>query len=573
MENNEVAALLDEIGELLEIEGESSFRVGAYHRAAHVIRSLPQDINELDKEDKLTEIAGVGKGIADRLHELLATGRMTYFEELRSRVPESLAQLVHVPGLGPKKAKLVYDRLNIQTIDQLKKAVAAKKLRRLPGMGAKTEDNIVRGIRQYEQQTARLLLSQAVPAAEKIVKYLTPHKEVLAVDPAGSLRRWQETIGDIDILCATDKPRTVADIFCSNPDAAAVLAKGMSKCSILLKSGLQVDLRLMKPEQYGAALQYFTGSKAHNIHLREIAKKKGLRLSEYGVFDVKTDKMLAGATEEEVYELLGLEWIDPVLRENRGEIEAAAAHRLPRLLGAKDIKGDLHAHTKASDGSSSLAEMAEFALGLGYSYLAVSDHATNLKIAGGLEADEFKKQWAEIAKLNRRSKTFKLLRGVELNIDNDGRVDFPDQFLARFDAVTASIHSGFTQDKALLTKRMLAAIANPYIHVIGHPTARILGRRAPYQVDLPAVFKAAAKHKTALELNAFPDRLDLRDDYLIDAKKAGCKFAINTDAHHTGQLAYMRYGLATARRAWLEAGDVINAWPLNRLLAFLGKKS
>jgi DNA polymerase (family X) len=565
LDNNDVAAMLDEIGDLLEIVGESSFRVGAYRKAAQVIRSLPQDINELDREDKLTSIAGVGKGLAERVHELLSTGKMTYFEQLKEQVPESLAELVHVPGLGPKKARLIYDRLGIKELPQLKQALAQKRLRELPGMGAKTEENILRGLKQYEQQTSRLLLSQAMPAAEKVVNALLAHDEALTADPAGSLRRWRETIGDIDILCSTDRPQAVADIFCSLPDTAHVLAKGAKKCSVILKNALQVDLRLIRPSEYGAALQYFTGSKAHNIKIREIAKKKGFKLSEYGVFDVGSGKLLAGATEEEVYRLIGLQWIDPMLREDRGEIEAAATGRLPNLIDSADIKGDLHTHTKATDGQSGLAEMAEFAQTLGYSYLAVCDHAVNLKVAGGLEAKEFEAQWREIERLNEGWNDFRLLKGVELNIDNEGRVDFPGEFLRGFDVVAASIHGGFNQEKQRLTDRMLAAIANPFIHMICHPTGRILGRRAPYQIDLPAIFEAAAKTGTILELNSFPDRLDLRDDYLLEAKRVGCRFSINTDAHHSGQLSYLRYGLATARRGWLEASDVVNTYRLDRL--------
>lgn len=572
MDNTEVAALLDEIGDLLEIKGESSFRVGAYHRAAHVIRSLPQDINELAKQDRLTEIAGVGKGIAERLHQLLTEGRMAYYEELKKEVPPELVELMHIPGMGPKKAKLVYEELGITTVDELLEAVKKGKLRRLRGMGAKTEANIIRGIQQYRQQTGRLLLSQAIPTAEKIVAALKPHKAVKAISPAGSLRRWQETVGDIDILCATDEPDVVAEVFCSLDDVAYVLAKGPTKSSVVLKSGLQVDLRLIKPEQFGSALQYFTGSKSHNIHLREIAKKRGLKLSEYGIFNLETEERLGGATEEEVYRLLGLKWIDPVLRENKGEIEAAAENRLPRLVELSDIKGDLHAHTKESDGESSLLEMVEVARGRGYSYLAISDHAEKLKIAHGLNEERFKKQWKAIKEINAKYPDFKVLTSVELNIDNEGNVDFPDEFLALFDIVTASIHSGFNQDKETLTKRALGAINNPHIDILGHPTGRILGRRSPYQIDLEQIFQAAARTNTVLELNAYPDRLDLKDDYLREAKKYGCKFAINTDAHHTGQLNYMRYGVFTARRGWLEAADVINTYSLEELLAFLKVK-
>lgn len=572
MDNTDVAALLDEIGDLLEIKGESSFKVGAYHRAAHVIRSLPQDVNELAQQGRLTEIAGVGKGIAERLQELLTKGRMTYYEELKKEVPRELVELMHIPGMGPKKAKLVYEALGITTIDELLEAVKKGKLKRLRGLGAKTEANIIRGIQQYRQQTGRLLLSQAIPAAEKIVAALKRHPAVKAISPAGSLRRWQETVGDIDILCATEQSEAVADAFCSLPDVAYVVAKGPTKSSIVLKSGLQVDLRCLKPEEFGSALQYFTGSKSHNIHLREIAKKKGLKLSEYGIFQTETNARLGGSTEEEVYRLLGLKWIDPVLRENRGEIEAAAADRLPRLVELKDIKGDLHVHTKESDGESSLKEMVEVARARGYQYLAISDHAEKLKIAHGLNVERFKKQWQAIQELNQKYADFTILTSVELNIDNEGKTDFPDEFLALFDIVTASIHTGFNQDKETLTKRALGAIYNPHIDILGHPTGRILGRRLPYQIDLESIFKAAGQTATVLELNAYPDRLDLKDDYLREAKKYGCKFAINTDAHHTGQLNYMRYGVFTARRGWLEANDIINTYEIKKVLAFLKTK-
>lgn len=569
MDNNEIADFLDDIGDMLEIIGESSFRVGAYHRAAHVIRGLPQDIDEIRRgEGGLTAIQGVGKGIAERLDELLETGKMSYYEDLKAKLPPSLIELMHIQGLGPKKAKLLYDELGISTVEQLEEAVRQHKLRNLPGMGAKTEENVQRGLALYKQQTSRLLLNQAVPVAEKIVEQLKEHLEVEDVSPAGSLRRWQETIGDIDILAATDRSEKVADIFCKLPDVVAVLAKGTTKCSVLLHSGLQVDLRLVRPEQFGSALQYFTGSKAHNIHLREIAKKRGLKLSEYGIFRVKGDKFLAGATEEEVYAQLGLPYIDPVLRENKGEIEAAQTGNLPDLIKLSDVRGDLHAHTKESDGQSRLEDMIEHARRLGYNYLGISDHAVNLKVAHGLDFDRFKKQWNIIARLNSGYDDFCLLTSVELNIDNDGNVDFPDEILAQFDIVAASVHTGFNQEKAQITFRTMAAIENPHIDIICHPTGRILGRRPPFAIDLPAVFKAAARTGTLLELNAFPDRLDLNDDQLREAKRAGVKFTISTDAHHFGQLAYMRYGLHIAQRAWLTANDVVNTYPLDKLLKY-----
>jgi DNA polymerase (family 10) len=573
LDNHEVASVLLEIAELLDIEGESAFRVRAYERAAQVVRSLPQDINDVDREDKLIEISGIGRGIADRLHELLTTGKMAYFEELKSRIPETMTELVHVSGLGPKKAKLVHDRLGITTLEELKEAVSDKKLRELPGMGAKTEANIMRGIDLLEKTGNRLLLNEAVPAAEKVIDYLQAHPEVSRIDAAGSLRRRQETVGDIDILCATDEPSNVADIFCAYPEVEHVVSKGERKCSVRLHSGLQVDIRLIKPDQYGAALQYFTGSRAHNIHLREIAKKKGLKLSEYGVFDIETGRSVAGETEADVYAALGLAWMEPNLRENKGEIEAAAVGALPELIRLKDIKGDLHVHTRASDGQSSLREMVEFARSLGYKYFAVSDHGVKLHIAGGLSEEDFEKQWREIDELNQEFDDIAILKAAELNIDNEGRVDFPAEFLSRFDVVTASIHAGFNQGIAQLTERMVTAIRNPHINIIGHPTGRILGRREPYALDLGAVFEAAATTGTALELNSFPDRLDLNDGYLLEGKKMGCRFAVNTDAHHSGQLTYMRYGIDIARRGWLEAEDVINTYPVKKLKKWLREQT
>lgn len=558
-----------EIAELLDIEGASIFKVRAYQRAAGVVRSLPQDINKVDRDGKLTELSGIGQGIADRLHELLTTGKMEYFETLKSRIPESVTDLVHVPGLGPKKAKLVYDELGVSTLDQLKEAVLSKKLRELPGMGAKTETNIMRGIELLERSAGRMLLNEAVPASDKVIDYLKTQPQVQRVDAAGSLRRRQETIGDIDILCATDEPLAVADIFCAYPEVERILAKGETKCSILLRGGLQVDLRCIKPALYGAAWQYFTGSKAHNIHLRDVAKRKGYKLNEYGVWRDGSERSVSVDTEADVYQALGLEWIDPALREDRGEIEAAATGELPSLIRLEDIHGDLHVHTRASDGQSNLREMVDSARSLGYSYLAISDHAVKLTVAGGLSEEEFERQWQQIDALNEELHDFQVFKAVELNIDSDGQVDFPGDFLGRYDLVTASIHSGFSQDMEQLTKRMVTAVRNPNIDVIGHPTSRILGRREPYSIDLDAVFAAAAETGTALELNAFPDRLDLNDHYLLEAKRAGCRFAINTDAHHSGQLTYMRYGIDIARRGWLEPDDVINTLSATKLKAWL----
>jgi DNA polymerase (family 10) len=573
MDNLEAADILDDIGDLLEIKGESSFRVQAYHRAAHVIRSLPQDINLILKQKEgLRQIKGVGKGLAERLEELLTTGKMSYYQELKSQIPPSLAELIKIQGLGPKKAKLVFDDLGISTVEQLEIAAKNHKLAKLPGFGLKTEENILRGIALYQQKSNRLLLNQAMPVAEKVIEQLKKLKEVQEISAAGSLRRWQETIGDVDILVGTDNPKPVGEAFCLLPDVKSVLGKGETKCSVVFHNGLQIDLRLVKTEEFGSALQYFTGSKAHNIHLREIAKKRGLKLSEYGVFTISSGKRLASRTEKEVYQALGLPYIEPVLRENKGEIEAAQSGKLPNLIKLSDIKGDLHVHTQESDGQSSLEELASFAKTLGYQYLGLSDHAEKLKVAHGLDKNRFLRQWQQIDNFNKANQDLYLLKAVELNIDNYGLTDFDDEFLSQFDIVTASIHTGFNQNKDEITARIISAIRNPHIDIIGHPTGRIIDRRSPYPVDLPKIFAEAAKTKTILELNAFPDRLDLNDDQLREASRMGIKFAINTDAHHYGQLAYIRYGLATAQRGWIEPDMVINTWQLEKLLNWLKKR-
>lgn len=573
MNNLEIATILEEIGDLLEILGESSFRFNAYHNAARVIRSWPQEVRDVRKtKPGLTSIQGVGKGLAERIEELLDTGRMSYFEELKSRLPESVVELMHIQGLGPKKAKLVYDSLGVKSVEELYQAALGHRLRDLPGMGPKSEANILRGIQLHEQQISRLLLIQAVPNAEAIIKYLRALPEVVDVAPAGSLRRWQETIGDIDILVGASDPDKVGDAFCHMEDVTSVLAQGETKCSVLLHSGLQIDLRMVGPDQFGAALQYFTGSKAHNIHLRELARKKGLKISEYGVFEVKTGKLLASRTEEDVYAAMGLPYIEPTLREDNGEIEAAAENKLPHLIESGDIKGDLHCHTDASDGQSTLAEMVDFARSLGYAYLVISDHAEKLKVARGLGAERLEAQWQSIAELNASLQDFHIFAGSEMNIDNNGDVDWDDDFLARFDFLSASIHTGFGQERDVITKRVVAAMENPRVRMICHPTGRVLGRRPAYAIDMPTIFEAAARTGTLLELSAFPDRLDLNAENLREAARYGVKFAINTDAHHFGQLAYMRYGVMTAQRGWLEPESVVNTFSLAKLTDYMKTK-
>ena len=571
MDNQEIAKILDDVGDMLDIKGEMPFKIRAYHRAANSIRSLPEDINKISKEERLSRIPAVGKGIADRIQELLSTGKMSFYEALQEDIPSQILELMQIPGLGPRKAKQLYDELNITTIQELHAAVEAHRLVPLRGMNAKTESNILRGIEELRKFRERMLLFEAYPISERILKRLRTHPAVKRADAAGSLRRMRDTIGDIDLLVASEDPTKVMDFFCHLPEVVRILAKGSTKSSVIVKTGLQVDIRVVTPEQYGSALQYFTGSKEHSVHLRDIAKKRGFKISEYGIFEVETGKRLGGATEEEIYQELGMDWIPPVLREDKGEIEAALEHRLPKLVERHDLRGDLHVHSRWSDGLNSIREMAEKAIELGYEYICFADHAEKLKVAGGLTPEEIEKRQKEIDGLNEEFKgRVTILAGAELNIDNDGTVDYPDALLERFDVVTASIHKGFNQSKEQLTERTIKAMGNRHIDVIGHPTGRILGKRPPFALDVDLVLEAAAKTGTFMELNSFPDRLDLKDDYLREAKRRGVKIVISTDAHLANHLRYISYGVSEAQRGWLEPGDVANTLSLDELRNLLG---
>ncbi|HZD59465.1 MAG TPA: DNA polymerase/3'-5' exonuclease PolX [Anaerolineae bacterium] len=574
--NEEIAQILDEIGDMLDIMGESTFRVRAYHRAASSIRGLTRPAVEIYDQGgvkALDAIPGVGSHTAQRLEQLITTGHLPYYDELKQKVPIPLTELMNIPGLGPKKARKIYDALGVTTIKDLVKAIEEHRLQNIPGFGRKTEENILRGIRQFEKMHERILLSDAYPIAREIVELIRQQPFVEWANTAGSLRRMKETVGDIDLLSSSSKPSKVMDFFTSIPQVAYVLAKGETKSSIIAKNGLQLDLRVVSPEQYGAALQYFTGSKPHNIHLRDIAKKRGLKINEYGVFDVATDERLAGRTEEEVYAILGMETPPPTIREDKGEIEAAMEGRLPHLVELNDIKGDFHVHTKWSDGINDIEDVAQMAIDLGYTFVVISDHAERLHVAGGLTPEELEEQLQEIAKLNEKFDGLEILTGMEMNIDNEGNVDFGPEVLGKLDVVIASVHGGFQQSKEQITRRIIKAIENPYINIIGHPTGRILGLRPPYEVDLLAVFKAAADTGTFLELNAYPNRLDLKDDHLREAKERfGCMFTIDTDAHVAGHMVYMEYGVATAQRGWLEKKDVLNTYEVPEIKKLLKRK-
>ncbi len=572
MNNNDVAGLLDDIGDMLEIQGENPFKVRAYHRAANTIRSLTTDINKIYEEGKLGELPGVGAHIAERVGELLRTGHLAYYEELKKKVSPAMLTLMEVPSIGPKKAKTLYEKLHVTNVEILEKVAKEEKIRGLPGMSAKTEQNILRDIELWRKHRERILLFEALPIAERIVECLRKQHFVERADMAGSLRRMKETIGDIDLLTSSQHPKKVADFFCSLPDVVRVLAKGKTKSSVIVQSGLQIDLRVIAPEEYGSALQYFTGSKEHSIHLRDIAKKKGLKISEYGIFRVSSNRRLGGKTEEEIYEKLGMDYVHPTLRENKGEVEAALTGKLPLLIEVKDIRGDLHTHSRWSDGVSKIEDVAKVALELGYEYVALCDHAEKLKVAGGMTPEEIRKRAKEIEKLNGKMKGITILAGVELNINNEGGVDYGPDILKDFDIVSASIHTGFGQNQKQLTDRAVRAMNNPYIHVLSHPTGRILGKREPYAIDAEKILEEAKETGTLMELNSFPDRLDLKDDYLREAKKKGVKIAIGTDAHMADQLRYVNYGVSTAQRGWLTKDDVVNTYPLDKLRKVLKKK-
>ncbi len=567
--NEQVAALLQEYADLIAITGGEQFKARVYEKAARSVGGHPQDIAELDAGE-LRKIPNVGASIAEKIVEYLRHGRIDALEELRGRIPAGVRQLMQIPTLGPKRAMTLYEELHTASVAELADAIQAGKLRELRGFGARTEDNLLHGIELMRHAGDRLLVNAALDVAEEIVAALSAVTGCTRCTYAGSLRRMRDTIGDVDILAAGKRSGPLMGAFVHLPLVGEVIARGEAKTSIRTTSGLQVDLRVVPPAAWGAALQYFTGSKAHNIRTREIAVRRKLKLSEYGLFDAASGDLIVSATEEEVYQRLGLPWIPPTLREDRGEIEAGGRGELPDLVSATDIRGDLHTHTDLTDGVATLEEMVQAAAQRGYAYYAVTDHAPNLFMQR-MSDDKMRAQRAEMRALAGRYPKLRLLHGTELNIDPDGGVDWPAEFLAGFDVCVASVHSHFTQSRRDMTRRLVHACENPHVNVIGHPTGRLIGRRPSVDVDLDAVFKAAARTGTAIEVNASPDRLDLADEHILRARRYGVKFAINSDAHATTHLAFMRYGVGTAQRGWLTADDVINAWPLRRLRTFLRK--
>ncbi|MGE5308295.1 MAG: DNA polymerase/3'-5' exonuclease PolX [Deltaproteobacteria bacterium] len=573
MKNSQVVKIFRNIADILEIKGENVFRIRAYNRAADVIEGLSDDIEELAKQEALTGIPGIGKDLEAKIKEIIASGTCGAYELLRKEVPEGLLQIMAVPGIGPKTAKSLYDQLQVKNVAELERAIADGKLRGMRGVKDKTIGNILKGIELLKQGNERMPLAAAIETARSFVAGLQRQKEAGKISEAGSLRRKRETVRDIDILVTSDKPGEVMDSFVSLPRVEDVVARGETKSTVRTDEGVQVDCRVVDEKSFGAALVYFTGSKNFNIRLRSIAQKKGWKVNEYGVFDVsgKQEKLLAGKTEEDIFKLFGMEFIPPEIREDTGEIELALEHKLPRLVELKDIKGDLHCHSKWSDGGETIAAMAAKARSLGYSYLAVTDHSESLKIARGLDRAALKKKRKEIDSLNRGFKDFRILFGAEVDVDLEGKPDYPDEVLADFDIVVAAVHTGFKLPKKQMTARMVRVCRNKRIHIIAHPTGRLWGARDGYDVDLTEVFKAAADTNTAMEINSFPQRLDLNDQNARQAKDLGVRIAIDTDSHAAGHLDNMILGIDVARRGWLEPRTVLNTLPVDQLLKTVRK--
>jgi len=569
MKNLEIAEIFRNIAQILEIKNENTFRIRAYERAAQNIEGLSRDLEDFIKEDKLTEIPGVGKDLSDKIKEFDKTGRIKMFEDLKKSIPVGLLDLLNIPSIGPKTASVLYKKLNIRSIPDLEAAIKRGKLSGIFGIKEKTIENILKGIGIVRKGKERLTLAQATLIAQAFIGKLEKLKEVKKISPAGSLRRQKETVRDIDILVISQLPEKVMQAFTKIPLVKDILAKGETKSSVRTIDDVQVDCRVVEQKSFGAALLYFTGSKNFNIKLRQLAIRKGLKVNEYGVF--RKDKFVAGHTEEEIFKLLGMPYIEPELREDAGEIESALKSRLPKLLELKDIKGDFHAHSLWSDGGNSILEMANAAKKLGYSFIVITDHSQSLKIARGLSISDLKKKKREIDKVNNNLGGFRVLFGTEVDIDSNGGIDYPDKTLKEFDVVVAAIHSGFKQSKAQLTRRIIKACQNKYVHIIAHPTGRLWGTREAYEIDFDEILKAAARTNTHLEINGFPERLDLNDLNVRRAKDAGLKLAIGTDAHTTDQLANMRFGVSVARRGWLTKKDVINTLPVDELLKIIKK--
>jgi DNA polymerase (family X) len=575
MTNQQVAAVLDEIGDILEIQGENRFRVVGYRRGAESIRGLSRDINQVWQAGELETIPGVGEALSKKIDELLRTGQLAFLEKLHEQVPAGVVSLVQIPEVGPSKARAMWQQLGITSIEAAEEAARAGRLHELPGFGAKTEARILANIETLRRSTAsgRKPIGDALPPARTLLAGLqatAPGIERATV--AGSLRRWRDTIGDVDLLVASTAPEPIMAAFRTLPQVAEVIGSGTTKTSVRLNSGLQVDLRVLEPGHWGTALQYFTGSQQHNIELRELALRQGWSLNEYALSSTKTDEARLCPNEEDVYKALGMPWIPPELREGRGEIAAARAKQLPTLVTVPDIKGELHAHSTYSDGRNSLSEMAAAARARGYRFFTFTDHSQSLGVTGGMSPEDWRRQRDELARVRAEFPDLLILQGAEVEVRADGTLDYPDELLAEMDVVVAAVHVSHRQPREQITQRALNALRNPHVDILAHPSGRLLGRREPSEVDLDQVLQVAAETGTVLEINSHPMRLDLDDVHARRAVELGVPLAINTDAHSPGDMEYLEYGIEVARRAWAEAGNVFNTWEPERLLEYLRRR-
>lgn len=570
MKNQFVANMFYDIANLLDIRGDDFFKIRAYRMAAQAIEVLDVDIQRLVDENRLHEIEGVGGALAKKITELVQTGHLTYFDELIKKIPMDLLKLLHIQSLGPKKVAVLYHKLGITSIVQLKEACQQGKLRELEGFGVISELNILRGIELLEKTSGRALLNLAFLDGNNYVSYLKKHDNIHRINLAGSLRRMKETIGDIDILISSDSADEVIDYFTQYSDVDRILSKGSTKASVLLVDNIQVDLRVVDKTSFGAALQYFTGSKEHNVSMRSRALKQGFKLNEYGLFTKDTEMYVAGEHEVDIYEKLGLSYIEPELRENNGELESAERHQLPTLINYSDVIGDFHIHSDWSDGHNTIDEIIQAAQNLGYKFIGITDHSQSLKLANGLSLSRVEKKIKTIADMNKKYPDIRIYCCTECDINADGSMDYPDAVLKKFDFVYAGIHTHFKMDEQTATQRIISAMHNEFVDAIAHPTCRMIGRREPFSLDMHAIMDAAKQTDTLLEINAFPDRLDLKDVHAKLAKEYGVKIVIGSDTHFIQNLGFMRFGVATARRGWLEKKDVLNTYSLSDIEKFVG---
>ncbi len=573
MKNTEIAKVFQDMADLLELKGENPFKVRAYQRAARAIEHLPKEIEiMLEEGEDLQTIPGVGEAIAKKTVELVTTGKLRIYEELKAEFPEGITTLLEIPGIGPKTAKRLSSELGIKSVDELEQAIKDGRVAKLFRLGDKTADNILQQIQALRRKDQRIPIGEALPVVEEVLNALRPLPGVKNLTTAGSLRRFKETVGDIDLMGTADNPEEVINAFVALPQIREVLAKGPTKASVILPGGLQADLRMVEHDSFGSLLQYFTGSKQHNIALRLRGQKQGLKLSEYGITDLATGRLEKFTTEQDFYRRLGLQYIPPELREDMGEIELAEENAVPRLVELQDIKGDIHVHTHWSDGHDSIEAMAIAAKAMGYQYLAITDHSAGRGIARGLNVERLHQQIDDIRRLNQHLNSIRLLTGIEVDIRADGSIDLPIELLGELDIVIAAIHSAMGQPQEIITRRILGALENPHIDVVAHPTCRLLGEREPVAIDMEAVFRAAVKYDKALEINAMPSRLDLKDTYIYRARELGVKLILGTDAHSTAQLGFMRYGIGIARRGWCQPQHILNTRPLEEILAFLKRR-